>query len=102
MKGAVDKVTKDLSEVVLITANLKNKKFDTTAMVQWVNDQKKEVDNQRDEIYHKWVTLKQDDHAHFGEDELKGKSKEATDATKLILDIFKIFARDVLGEFKSA
>ena len=101
MKGGVDKVTKDLSEVVLITANLKNKKFDTTAMVQWVNDQKKEVDTQRDEIYQKWVTLKQDDHAHFGEDELKGKSKEATDATKLILDIFKIFARDVLGEFKS-
>ena len=102
MKGAVDKVTKDLSEVVLITANLKNKKFDTTAMVQWVNDQKKEVDNQRDEIYHKWVTLKQDDHANFREDELKDKSKEATDSTKLILEIFKIFARDVLGEFKSA
>ena len=102
MKGGVDKVTKDLSEVVLITANLKNKKFDTTAMVQWVNEQKKIVDNQRDEIYQKWVTLKQDDHANFGEAELKGKSKEATDATKLILDIFKIFAKDVLGEFRNS
>ena len=101
MKGGVDKVTKDLSEVVLITANLKNKKFDTTAMIQWVNEQKKIVDNQRDEIYQKWVTLKQEDHAILGEAELKGKTKEALAAVKLILDIFKIFAKDVLGEFRN-
>ena len=86
--------------MVLITANLKNKKFDTTAMIQWVNDQKKIVDNQRDEIYQKWVLLKQDDHTNFGEAQLKGKSKEAADATKLILEIFKVFAKDVLGEFR--
>ena len=101
LKGGVDKVTKDLSEVVLITANLKNKKFDTTAMIQWVNEQKKIVDNQRDEIYQKWVTLKQEDHAILGEAELKGKTKEALAAVKLILDIFKIFAKDVLGEFRN-
>ena len=88
--------------MVLITANLKNKKFDTTAMIQWVNEQKKIVDNQRDEIYQKWVLLKQDDHANFGEAALKGKSKEADDATKLILGIFKIFAKDVLGEFRNS
>ena len=102
MKGGVDKVTKDLSEVVLITANLKNKKFDTTAMIQWVNEQKQIVDNQRDEIYQKWVTLKQEDHAILGEAELKGKTKEALAAVKLILDIFKIFAKDVLGEFRNS
>ena len=86
--------------MVLITANLKNKKFDTTAMIQWVNDQKKIVDNQLDEIYQKWVLFKQDDHANFGVAQLKGKSKDAGDATKLILEIFKVFAKDVLGEFR--
>ena len=98
----MDKVTKDLSEVVLITANLRNKKFDTTAMIQWVNDQKKMVDNQRDEIYQKWVLWKQDDHANLGEAQLKGKSKEADEATKLILSIMKVFVKDVLGEFRNS
>ena len=88
--------------MVLITANLRNKKFDTTAMIEWVNDQKKMVDNQRDEIYQKWVLLKQDDHANFGEAQLKGKSKEADEATKLILSIMKVFVKDVLGEFRNS
>ena len=102
MKGAVDKVTKDLGCVGLIEANLKAKKWDTTSTIKFLNEEAQAVHNKRNDVYEKWVPLKQDDHALLSDDDMKDKSKEATDVTKFILETFKIFARDVLGEFKSA
>ena len=102
MKGAVDKVTKDLGCVGLITANLKAKKWDTTSTIKFLNEEAQAVHNTRDEIYEKWVTLKQDDHSLLSEDDLKAKSTEAGVNTKNILETFKAFGKDVLSEFRSA
>ena len=101
MKGAVDKVTKDLGRVGLIEASLKAKKWDTTTTVKFLNEEAQRVCNKKDELFQKWVLMKQDDHALLSEDELKDKTQEASGYAKIVLDTFKTFAKDVLSEFRS-
>ena len=99
MKGAVDKVSKDLGQVGLIEATLKAKKWDTTTTVMFLNDESLRVHKTKNEVYEKWVTLKQDDHALLSEDDMKDKTKEASGYAKNILDTFKAFGKDVLMSF---
>ena len=43
MKGSVDKVTKDLGEVALVEATMKEKPWDTQAMVEFLHFRAQEV-----------------------------------------------------------
>ena len=101
MKAAVDKVTKDLGQVGLIEANLKAKKWDTTATVKFLNEESQTVNNTKDDHLKKWVMMKQDDHSLLSEDDLKNKTQEASGYAKVVLDTFKTFAKEVLSEFRS-
>ena len=93
MKAAVDKVTKDLCQVGLIEASLKAKKWDTTATVKFLNEESQTVSKTKDELFQKWVLMKQDGHALLAEDDLKNKTKEASGYAKVVLDTFETFAK---------
>jgi len=101
LKAAVDKVTKDLGQVVLIEANLKAKKWDTTATVKFLREEAERMCKQKDEIFKKWLLMKQDAHDQLSLDELKDKTTEASGHAKIVLDVFKSFGKDVLSEFRA-
>ena len=100
MKLAADKVARDLAQVSLIEASLKAKKWDTTNMVKYLKEQAEGVKKHRDDLFNKWVLMKQDVHDTITEAELKQKTAEANDLTKGVLDAFKTFAKDTLSEFR--
>ena len=101
MKLAVDKVTRDLSQVSLIEASLKAKKWDTTKMQEYLKNESDKVNFEKEQLFEKWVLMKQDQHILMTEEALKNKAEEANVHTKAIQDSFKTFAKETLSEFRS-
>ena len=101
MKLATDKVTRDLSQVSLIEASLKAKKWDTTKMQEYLKNESDKVSMLKETLFEKWVLMKQDQHSSMTEESLKNRLEEANVQTKAIQDSFKTFAKETLSEFRS-
>jgi hypothetical protein len=101
MKLASDKVTRDLAQCALIEASLKAKKWDTTKMQEYLKAESDHVAKNKDELFEKWVLLKQVSLDTMTDAELKSKAEEASLLTKAVLESFKKFAKETLSEFRA-
>ena len=101
MKSAIDKVNKDSGETGIIVAKLKSKRWDTSKSVEFVLDQEKIVKHQISDIMDKWTAMKLDAHDTMSKEELTIKTTMAASVAKELLEAFKKFGKEVLGEFRS-
>ena len=102
MKAAVDQVTKDLGEVALVEASMKEKPWDTQAMIKFVHERAKEVIDLKDETFNSWCSLTRDKTIGTKTtEEINAKAKGAEVEAKQLNTKMKVFMRDVLSEFRS-
>ena len=102
MKIAGDKVTRDLAQVALIEASLKTKKWDTQKLQDYLKAEAAVVAKEKDGLFEQWVLFKQmGRNRTMSELELKEKADEASHITKVVVEVFKKFAKDTLSEFRS-
>ena len=101
MKSAIDKVNKDSGETGIIVAKLKSKRWDTTKSIEFVLEQEKIVKKQIADIIAKWTVMKLDEHDKMSKEELVMKTTMAASVAKELLEAFKKFGKEVLGEFRS-
>ena len=55
MKVAFDKITRDRAHVAIVELQLKNKKYDTTKIVEYLNAEARKVDEYKDALFESWV-----------------------------------------------
>ena len=102
MKGTVDKVTKDLGEVASVEASMKEKPWDTQAMVAFLHLRAKEVIDLKDDAFNRYVSLTRDKTIGTKTtEEINAKAKGAEVEAKQLNTKMKVFMRDVLSEFRS-
>ena len=100
MKCAIDKVTRDLSQVALIEATLKAKKYDTSKMQEYLKNEADSIAAKKDALFERWVLLKQDAHETMTVTDMQEKAAAANLMTRAVLDAFKVFAKETLSEFR--
>ena len=100
MKCAIDKVTRDLSQVALIEATLKAKKYDTSKMQEYLKNEADSIAAKKDALFERWVLFKQDAHETMTVTDMQEKAAAANLLTRAVLDAFKVFAKETLSEFR--
>ena len=102
MKGSVDKVTKDLGEVALVEASMKEKPWDTQAMIEFMHKRAQEVIDLKDKTFNSWCSLTRDKTIGTKTtEEINAKAKGAEVEAKQLTAKMKDFMREVLSEFRS-
>ena len=94
-------MNKDSGETGIIVAKLKSKKWDTSKSIEFVLEQEKIVKKQMSDIMDKWTAMKLDAHDTMSKEEMTIKTTMAATVTKELLEAFKKFGKEVLGEFRS-
>ena len=100
MKCAIDKVTRDLSQVALIEATLKAKKYDTSKMQEYLKNEADSIAAKKDALFERWVLFKQDAHETMTVTDMNDKAATANLLTREVLDAVKVFAKETLSEFR--
>ena len=102
MKGSVDKVTKDLREVALVEATMKEKPWDTQAMVEFLHFRAQEVIDLKNNVSDRWVSFLRDKTINTKKtEEINQKAKEAEELSKKLTATMKAFVAEVLVEFRA-
>ena len=70
-------------------------------MQQWLSEETAKVVKEKDGLFERWVKAKAKEHHKMTKEELKDCSRDDGIATKVLLETFKKFAKDVLTEFKA-
>ena len=102
MKGTVDKVTKDLGEVALVEATMKEKPWDTSTMVEFLHFRAQEVIDLKTNVSDRWVSFLRDKTIITKKtEEINERAKEAEELSKGLAATFKAFVSEVLVEFRA-